>query len=417
MVASNGYGYRHGTMARAAVDLDSIDEQLNDIRRILETECALPSGAFGWGAEMGRRSYEKYRNAWHDELGFAVKEGRRISELAAETDRGYLSAESPRVQELLYTVGWAPDASGRFKVQPSSPAGPPGDAGSGSDGSWLHRGLLGVGVLGLGVDSWALKRHPEWRRLTLQSRRARKASPYLRDKHPIVRAALVSGQPPVPPGHTWYIDRKGGMVVIQSQSAVLSRSTTDVLHFARRFSLMALTAGVVWELLAVPSDADLNRAALGWDEIGRRARQIFGGDLAAIRELAVGDWSGVARNAADERVFSFIRGGIDLADFASDMAARLSGLIEQLNALHKAAYWTASVTVAALTAHAALSFTPVGRLIARFLGSQLTTMVMFMINIAPALAASAFAGGLKDAFHERTFLAGRDPVRPRFGWL
>ncbi|MGW4667486.1 hypothetical protein [Streptosporangium sandarakinum] len=49
MVASNGYGYRHGTMARAAVDLDSIDEQLNDIRRILETECALPSGAFGWG--------------------------------------------------------------------------------------------------------------------------------------------------------------------------------------------------------------------------------------------------------------------------------------------------------------------------------------------------------------------------------
>ncbi|MER5426879.1 hypothetical protein [Streptosporangium roseum] len=121
----------------------------------------------------------------------------------------------------------------------------------------------------------------------------------------------------------------------------MSKSTTSVLRFARRFSWAAISAGVVWELLAIPSDQALNRAMHGWEEIAYKARQIFGTDLAALRELAMADWSGVAKDAADDRIFRFVRGGIDLADFATNMANRLANLTEQLNALHTAAYWTA----------------------------------------------------------------------------
>lgn len=419
MPSSSGYQYTFGALARASVDLDSIDEQLNDIRRVLESECALSQGTFGYAAEFGRMQYEKFRSDWREELDFGIEEARKLADNSARTDQGYLHAENARLNDLLYAVGWSPNASGKFKEQPPMPdAGHP-NVSVDNDGSWLHRGLLDVGLVGLGVNSWALRRYPEWRKLSKQSRMAARGNQQINMKNPTWRGVIETGKSPVPPGHTWYM-RGNNMVKLKSESAVLSKSTTSILRFARRFSWAAIAAGVVWELLAIPSDGELTRAMHGWEEIAGKARQIFGTDLAALRELALADWRGVAKNAADDRIFQFIRGGIDLADFATSMAGRLANFIEQLNTLHTFAYWTASITVGALIAHAALSFIPAMRPIAEFLGSQLTTMVLMILTLAPAAAASVFSNELKRAFFSlNTFQAGRAAVMDsdwRFGW-
>ncbi|NUW38474.1 hypothetical protein HTZ77_44835 [Nonomuraea sp. SMC257] len=418
MTISRGYQYTFGTMAAVGHALDEVDDELGKILRILETECQLSQGAFGWAAELdGRRKYASFVSAWRDEVEFAMGKARELAEKSAKTDRGYLSTENARLNDLLYTVGWKPDSSGKFKKQPELNLVHQ-DRYVDNDGTSAFRGLLGSGLLGLGFNAWALRRYPEWKQASAEARAARKGSTNLYNPH--TREAIRTGRSPVPKGYTYYerFTLKDGekFVTVKSQSAVLSNSTVSKLHFAKRFSLLAVTAGVVWELLVIPSDEDLNRAMHGWEEVAARARALFGSDLPALNELALADWSGVAKNEADDRIFRFIRGGIDLADFATEMANRLAALIEQFNALHKIAYIATAVTVAALIAHAALSFIPAMRIVAAYLGSQLTTLAMFILAAAPAAAARVFAGNMRDAMLSmNTFPVDRGHEF-RFGW-
>ncbi|MER5426878.1 hypothetical protein [Streptosporangium roseum] len=149
--------------------------------------------------------YEKFRSAWRDELDFGITEARKLAEKAARSDRRYLHAENERLNDLLYTVGWSPNSSGNFKEQPPVPDMGHPNVSMGSDGSWLHRGLLGVGVVGLGVNSWALRRYPEWRKFSEQSRAATRGGQQINMKSPIWQHVIETGKSPVQPGHTWYI--------------------------------------------------------------------------------------------------------------------------------------------------------------------------------------------------------------------
>ncbi|MFD1544537.1 hypothetical protein [Nonomuraea guangzhouensis] len=421
MATADGYQYTFGAMAGAGVALDEVGDELGKILRVLETECQLSQGAFGWAAELGaRKQYAMFVSTWRGEVEFAMGKARELAEKSAKTDQGYLSTENARLNSLLYTVGWNPDSSGKFKKQPELNLSHQ-DRYTDNDGTWAFRGLLGTGMLGLGVNAWALRRYPEWKQVSAETKAARKGSAVLHLTNPVTRQAIETGRSPVPKGYTYYerFDRKAKtlrVVLVKSQSAVMSKSTVSKLRFAKRFSLLALTAGVVWELLTIPSDEDLNRAMHGWEEVAARARALFGSDLPALKELALANWSGVAKNKADDRIFRFIHGGIDLADFATEMANRLAALIEQLNALHKAAYVATTITVAALIAHAALSFIPAMRVVAAFLGNQLTTIAMFVLTAAPAAAASVFGGNMKDAFlNMNTFPVNRGSEM-RFGW-
>ncbi|MBB6350050.1 hypothetical protein FHU36_006622 [Nonomuraea muscovyensis] len=404
MSQSSGYAYAHGALARTAFDMGEVAGCLRAVRQIIERDCALPTGSLGWAAEMQRRSYGQQLKSWLDEIDYGVKEAEAIGERAAVTDRKYVGAESAQVRNLLRTMGWAPDAAGRFREQPAV-AAVHYDATSTTGTAWLPKVLMGAGFLGVGFDAHALRTNPEWRALTREKRRAGRqvnAIHTLRHATDGVGEALRRGLPGDPKSWNVYHDGKGWRAY-QSQSAVLSRSTTSVLTQARRFSLAAITAAVVWDLLVIPSDEVLNRVANAWDEIHRMCRQLFGSDLPAIQEAAMAVWDGPAMNAADQRLLGLIYGGHDLADYAKHVSERIGGLIEQLNTLHKAVFWISASTVALLAAHAMLSFIPAARVVAEMLGRTLTSLALVAANLVPALVASQLVGSLKMNVPSRVF--------------
>ncbi|MEV0150326.1 MULTISPECIES: hypothetical protein [unclassified Nonomuraea] len=404
MSQPSGYAYTHGALTRTAFDMNEVAECLRAIRRIIESDCALPTGALGWAAEMQRRGYAEQLTSWLEEIDYGVKEGEAIAERAAATDRTYAGAESVRLRDLLRAMGWAPDAAGRFREQPEV-ARAHYDSSSTSDGAWLPKALLGAGLVGAGFDAYALKNNPAWRTLSREKRRAGRQSSAL---YTLSHATEESGEaarralPGDPKSWNLYHDGRGWRAY-PSQSGVLSRSTTSVLTQARRFSLAAITAAAVWEMLVIPSDEALDRVANAWDEIHRMCRQLFGSDLPAIKEAATAVWDGAAMSAADKRILGVIYGGNDLADYAKHVSEHVGGLIEQLNALHKAVFWISASTVALLAAHALLSFIPAARVVAEMLGRALTSLVLVMANLVPAIIAIRLVGSLQMNVPSRVF--------------
>lgn len=235
VATSGGYQYSFGAMAGAAVALDEVDDELGKIVRVLETECWLPQGALGWAAELGgRKQYEKLVSTWRGEVEFAMGKARELAEKSAKTDRGYLRTENARLNDLLYTVGWNPDSSGKFKKQPELDLSHQ-DRYADNDGTWAFRGLLGTGLLGLGFNAWALRRYPEWKKASAEAKAARKGKPGLNMNNPLTRQGIETGTSPVPKGYTYYerYDHKAKtlrVVLVKSQSGVLSNSTVNVFH-------------------------------------------------------------------------------------------------------------------------------------------------------------------------------------------
>jgi hypothetical protein len=130
----------------------------------------------------------------------------------------------------------------------------------------------------------------------------------------------------------------------------LGAETAANLKACAGISALTIGAATMWATAVSSDDGSIDNALQTWDQVAKKARALFGSDVAAVRQALQTAWHGAAATSADGRILEFVVAGMALTDRAERRMATLREMIDELIWIHRLAFAVSTLMLVVVVA-------------------------------------------------------------------